>query len=304
MNNKDNKFDNDFKEGFTSNLVDSFNADYRNQKNLELYISGQKTKSSSAYESNVLLSEEDKEDFNSESYYNYDFKDSENLENNRHYNLERPKKKVYFFRALILLAFTLTITVIFSVKLKSPFLEVGNNYSVDELYSIICPVTIQNIGPFNNISEVNNEDLTCAALWYTILTHQNNEYNLYDDKNRIIIPLSDIEQSAKELFGSQCDINFIAPKYDAFFEIDKTTESVYVLPFSNCDCYMPVIVSVSDKLDTTVVKVGYVSSSDMSRTTYDFETQNEPNPEKYMDYILKKDSETQNLYIESLKDSE
>lgn len=304
MDNKSNKLDNGVKDGLTSNFVDSFNADYREQKNLDLYISGQKNKSSSAYENNALLSEDGKENFSSESYYNYDCKDSVNLENNRHYNLNHPKKKVYFFRALILLAFTLTITAIFSIKLKSPFLEVENNYSADELYSIICPVTIQNIEPFNNISEVNNDDLTGAVLWYTILTHQNNEYNRYDDKNRIIIPLSDMEQSAKALFGTQSNIDFKTPEYDTFFEVDQATDSVYVLPFSNCDCYMPVIISTSNEQETTVVKVGYVSSTDMSRTTYEPETQNEPNPEKYMDYILKKDSETNNLYIESLRNSE
>lgn len=276
-------------------FIDSFIMDYRNNNVKNIYVKNDNQ--------GTQVNCNDIHD----NYDSLDNKDVNNDNDDKTLNKKYTRKQSSpFIKGIIMLLLTSTIAIWFANNLRNQI----NNVDFDiineqDINNIVCPLVMQDPSPFNSIEEADPISLTYACVWYTILSHQENEYDSYDEYNRIVIPLKDVEDSAKILFGYSNNVRLENPSEDSFFEMDFDNRLVYILPCSNCDCYMPKIISKESKFkDTIIVKVGYISPMDPCRLACKQDDLLEPTPEKSMNYILKKDKKACNFYIDAVNNIE
>lgn len=162
--------------------------------------------------------------------------------------------------------------------------------------TFLTPVVMQDPQPFASPDKAPDDFVLNASLWKTIMANNGTNYTDYDDAGKVLVPLGDVVQSCRDLFGPDCQLQPNTPAQDTFFEFDSKANQFHVALYSSDSTFIPYTESARRQGDSTILRVGYVSPSDPWRTQTS-STENRPKPTKYMDYVLRTDSSTKKEYI-------
>lgn len=189
------------------------------------------------------------------------------------------------FSLVAVLLIALAVTLTYKHKIISNDLSNYNNF--------ILPVVIQDPKEFKDISEADSQMILESSVWNTVLTKPKDYYNDYDNNGCVIIPLSDVENSAKDLFGTDCPFDIKKNNDQSFLKFDETTNTVHVSPKGTNNSYIP-------NVQNEVVKDKEIILSVICNKS------NNPNgssEQKKMRYTLKKDVSTNKYYISSVSNN-
>lgn len=140
-----------------------------------------------------------------------------------------------------------------------------------ELDDFLSPVMQYNPQAFSDVNGTKQDALLLSAIWRVTDTERIREkkenttvckYQM-DEMGRMLIPISEIEESYATLFGPDAVPYYhnIGDEGSFAFEYDKEN-GYYHVPFvSSPSTYVPVIDTLKTKGDTVTVRVGYVLSS-------------------------------------------
>ena len=149
------------------------------------------------------------------------------------------------------------------------------------------PIVIQDPLPFDSIETAEPEMLLKSAIWSALIKNKETDAYITDESGKMVVPIADIEQDAKRLFGPGIQLKYESfGTEDATFEYHDDDKSFHV-PIFGVNSYSVYVESAKQKGDKITLKVGYVASySDKWRQDKDGNTI-PPEPSKYMEYELK-----------------
>lgn len=159
----------------------------------------------------------------------------------------------------------------------------------------IWPVVMQDPEPFDEQNPPNFELMLNSSVWVAAANQQPNCLNS-DNNGRVIISIEDVNKACNTLFGKDLQMfNEDSSLYMNFYEFDSNKKIFYVEAISNDRCFMPKTISLSNKNDRLVLKVGYFVPDHR-------DIKNEKvKMKKQMKYILRKNSKTGKFYISEIK---
>lgn len=140
-----------------------------------------------------------------------------------------------------------------------------------ELSDFLSPVMQYNPQAFSDVNDTKQDALLLSAIWRVTDAERIREkrenttvcsYQM-DEMGRMLIPVSEIEESYATLFGPDAVPyhHNIGDEGSFTFEYDKENGYYHVPLVSSPSTYVPVIDTLKKKGDTVVVRVGYVLSS-------------------------------------------
>lgn len=152
---------------------------------------------------------------------------------------------------------------------------------------LLLPVLMFDPIPFEDVSTVDPLSLLQTSLWATMLGEKRGTFE-FSDSGQMVIPQAEVDMTAANLFGPDLQL-----QHQTFGDIDisyiynPTTKSYQVPVTSPTGFYVPKVVSIKKEKDIYTLVVGYVPPSDV--WNIDFDGNNvQPDPDKYMTYVLKK----------------
>lgn len=169
-----------------------------------------------------------------------------------------------------------------------------------EYDTFLTPVVMQDPQPFASPDKAAEDFVLNASLWRTITANNGTNYSDYDDAGRVLVPLGDVVQACRDLFGPDCQLQPKTPAQETFFEYNSDENKFHVALYSSDSTFVPYTESAKKQGDSTILRVGYVSPSDVWRTQTS-STVAAPTPTKYMEYVLKTSSSTNKEYIYAIQ---
>lgn len=155
--------------------------------------------------------------------------------------------------------------------------------------------------PFASPDKADPDFVLNASIWKT-MTENGSNYTSYDDAGRTIVPLGDVADACRDLFGPDCSLQPKNPAMETFYTYDAGKSQFHVSLYSLEGTYEPYTVKIGRDGDATVLRVGYVSPSDQTRKSSGVSSAGgKPNPTKYMEYLLKTNSSTKKEYIYAVR---
>ena len=145
-----------------------------------------------------------------------------------------------------------------------------------ELYDFLLPVMQYNPEAFADVNKSGQDALLLAAIWRVTEAERirqlrdSSGISSYpiDDVGRMLIPVTEIEESYMELFGSGVEIYHHTIGDDSMsftVEYDKAQGYYHIPSASPSSLYITVIDTLKKKGDKYVVRVGYVLSTKIGR---------------------------------------
>lgn len=198
---------------------------------------------------------------------------------------------------LVLMSAVGLISTIVYAKEKISYI-VNNTEQKNEFAKTIYPLVICDPSPFDDPAKLRNETIISAACWDIILNSDKSAYEHSFDY--IKVPETDIEKHAADLFGEGLTIEHTSViNTDLQFYYDPSVNSYRIPSNPKYFSYSPKVESISVSGDTYTLQVGYISPTPAwIAEFYD----DEPEPEKYVVYVLKKQSSE--YVISAVKQSE
>ncbi|MDF1494449.1 hypothetical protein [Caproiciproducens sp. CPB-2] len=202
--------------------------------------------------------------------------------------------------ALVLILALVGVGFIAAAIGKSIYFAATDDSKLRAYDSFLTTVVMQDPKPFASPDKADEEFVLNASLWKTITENNGTNYNSYDDAGRILVPLGDVVDSCRALFGPDCQLQPKTPAQETFFEYNSEENQFHVALYSSDSSFLPYTESAKKQGDSTVLHVGYVSPSDTWRTQTT-STVAAPTPTKYMDYVLKTDPSTGQEYVYAIQ---
>lgn len=169
-----------------------------------------------------------------------------------------------------------------------------------EYDTFLTPVVMQDPQPFASPDKATEDFILNASLWKTITANNGTNYTEYDDAGRLMVPLGDVVQACRDLFGPDSQLQPKTPAQETFFEYNSDENKFHVALYSSDSTFVPYTESAKKQGDSTILRVGYVSPSDAWRTQTS-STVDAPKPTKYMEYVLKTNPSTNKEYIYAIQ---
>ena len=151
----------------------------------------------------------------------------------------------------------------------------------EEFYYFLQPVLAYSPDPFEDISTVEQDAFLDAAAYRVSIAEQIRmiqeqqknssaevtcQYNV-DDQGRIAIPVEEIEQSYRTLFGPDAPLTHRSVEANALTYSEA--DNCYYVPFTSLITgYRPVIETVKRRSSTYTVRVGFVANNDITIDTH------------------------------------
>ncbi len=157
--------------------------------------------------------------------------------------------------------------------------------------------------PFASPEKADPEFVLNASLWKA-MTENSDSYTSYDDAGRAIVPLGDVAEACRELFGPDCRLQPKNPAEETFYEYDASGNRFYVSLFSLDSVYAPYTQSARREGDATVLRVGYVPPTDETRlqtASAPAASGGTPTPAKVMEYVMKTDPSSRKEYLYAVR---
>ena len=157
--------------------------------------------------------------------------------------------------------------------------------------------------PFGTLEQADPIVLKTAALWASLSTAQENHtLELYDrdpDDMSLYLPAVDVDAAAASLYGPDYKIVHGTLQDDNIvFLYDEVRKAYKIPPTSQGGLYYPKVETMKKHKGILRVTVGYVSSY----STDEFGLPTASDPEKYMDYLFKK--QDGKWYLAAIQESE
>lgn len=186
---------------------------------------------------------------------------------------------------LILAVIGLITVAIVSVNLTRSMLD--NSKEKANFERMLLPVLMFDPVPFESPQEADPLAILQYSLWSALYSDKRESY-MYSDNGLLMVPVSDVDVACANLFGSDVKL-----QHQSFGDLNitytlNTEKNVYEIPVAaQVGYYTPKVEKISKKGDTYTLTVGYLPpgnawTSDLSGNKY------EPEPDKYMLYIMKK----------------
>lgn len=200
-------------------------------------------------------------------------------------NPEGIRRKLYYLFGIVisLLAIVgLVSTINFSIDAVKNFAD--NTQQKNEFAKFVYPIVICDPAPFDMTVRLRNDTLITAALWDIILYEDKSKYEA--DFDMIIVPEVDVEQHGTKLFGTGLSFEHESILGAGVqFYYDEEIKSYRVPANPKYFTYSPYIEEISRVGERYTVTVGYVSPTPAWLT---LTSDDEPEPEKYVEYIVSK----------------
>lgn len=162
-------------------------------------------------------------------------------------------------------------------------------------------VVAQDPQPFASPDKADPDFVLNASLWKT-MTENGSGYSSYDDAGRTIVPLGDVADACRELFGPECSLQPKNPAAETFYTYDSAKAQFHVSLYSMESTYEPYTESVRKDAEGSVLRVGYVPPSDPTRAESGVSSAaGRPKPAKYMEYVLKTDPASRKEYLYAVR---
>ncbi len=207
-------------------------------------------------------------------------------------NPEGLKRKLYFLFGIVitLLAIVgLYSTVVFTSDKIKDFAD--NTQQKNEFARFVYPIVICDPAPFNQTIKLRSETLITAAIWDIILYEDKSKYEA--DFDMIIVPELDVEQHGTKLFGTGLSFEHRSIiGVDVQFYYDESIKSYRIPSNPKYFTYSPYIEDITRVGERYTLTVGYVSPTPAWLTLTSDE---EPSPEKYMEYVVSKRGDEMSL---------
>ena len=175
-----------------------------------------------------------------------------------------------------------------------------NSKRKQEFETMLLPVVIFDPVPFENPVNIDNASLLQYSIWSTAMGEKRDQYE-YDDNNMMIIPASDIDVAAQQLFGPDVKLEHrsFGDLQDSYL-YDEEIRSYHV-PIITITGFATPRVEEINKIsgDTVELRMGYVPPSTILNLDEDGNLGN-PEPEKYMIYEMHKNRN--GWYLYAIKD--
>ncbi len=200
-------------------------------------------------------------------------------------NPEGLKRKLYFLFGIVvsLLAIVgLFSTVGFVVDKVKDFAD--NTQQKNEFAKFVYPIVICDPAPFDQTIKLRSDTMITAAIWDIILYEDKTKYE--SDFDMIIVPELDVEQHCTKLFGTGLSFEHQSIiGADIQFYYDESIKSYRIPSNPKYFTYSPYIENISRVGESYTLTVGYVSPTPAWLTLTSDE---EPKPDKYVEYIVSK----------------
>lgn len=200
-------------------------------------------------------------------------------------NPEGLRRKLYYLLGIVisLLAIVgLYSTVVFTVDVIKDFAD--NTQQKNEFARFVYPIVICDPAPFNQTVKLRSETLITAAIWDIILYEDKSKYEA--DFDMIIVPELDVEQHGTKLFGTGLSFEHQSIiGVEVQFYYDESIKSYRIPSNPKHFTYSPYIEDITRVGERYTLTVGYVSPTPAWLT---LTSEEEPSPEKYVEYIVSK----------------
>ncbi len=200
-------------------------------------------------------------------------------------NPEGVRRKLYFLFGIVisvLAVIGLISTINFTADKIKAFAD--NTQQKTEFARFVYPIVICDPAPFNQTVKLRNDTMITAAIWDIILYEDKSKYEA--DFDMIIVPELDVEQHGTKLFGAGLSFEHQSILgADVQFYYDESIKSYRVPSNPKYFTYSPYIENISRVGERYTLTVGYVSPTPAWLT---LTSEEEPEPEKYVEYVVSK----------------
>ena len=164
----------------------------------------------------------------------------------------------------------------------------------------IQPVMMFDPVPFADIADVDNNILVKTSVWSCLYSDKRSGYS-YDDNGMILIPVSDVDVAAANLYGPDVHLTHTSMEEDGISYTYDAENNVYRVPMmAQGGYYTPMVVSMERvEGDLYEVTVGYIPPGATWTASEDGDSYR-PTPDKYMIYVMRRDDD--NYYLVALED--
>ncbi len=192
---------------------------------------------------------------------------------------------------IILCAIGVVTLVVSAINLTQSF--INNDKEKARFERILIPVVMYDPPPFESVTTLDQPMLLQTAMWSAILNNDDEKW-AKDEFNFSLIPASELDVRAANLFGP--DVKLVHQTfgdYETTYLYDEQNK-VYSVPTSaEVALYTPKVEKITKNGDEVILRVGYVPPGSVWEID-DKGNRFEPDPDKYMNYHLKK---TESGYI-------
>lgn len=171
-----------------------------------------------------------------------------------------------------------------------------NSNAKHDYENMLLPVVMFDPPPFENPTSMRQVDLLMYSVWSTALGSKRDVYE-YDDNMSLVIPASDVDMAAFQLFGPEVVLSHSTfGDYEIVYLYDPTTKSYHVPVSALTGFYTPRVEEIVKKNDIIQLKVGYVPPANAMNIDLSGKGVDERKPDKYMIYELRKGKNSEYLY--------
>jgi len=186
---------------------------------------------------------------------------------------------------LLLALIGLACVVIGSIYLTGRVLD--NSREKTKLEDIVRPLVMFDTVPFERATDIDKTQMLYICMWSALLDAKGQVYRI-DENQEMLVPASDLDVAAARLFGPEVKLEhktFGEYENTYFYDAEKQTYSV---PISiQLYVYSPRVESIEKSGENYLVRVGYVPPTGAYTVNLQGDREN-PEPEKYMIYVMKK----------------
>ncbi len=201
------------------------------------------------------------------------------------------KKKTAKFLGFIIIVFAIIGVVMLIVSISGNIKAKKNDTSADYLkyQKMLVPVVMNDIDEFDDVTKANMSQLVEASLW-SILKGDINTDDYASEDGSLLIPATVVEKQFVKLFGNDVIIKHGTVSTIAFeFEYDSNNQ-VYKVPITGVDpIYTPHVLDKTDKSNTIILTVAYLSGSEWEQDEYGSFVA--PAPSKYVKVTLRRNKD-------------
>lgn len=162
--------------------------------------------------------------------------------------------------------------------------------------SKLLPVLMFDPPPFEDPKTLRTVDLLMYSVWATVLGDKRDTYQ-YDDNLSLVIPASDVEMTAFNLFGPDVALSHDTfGDYEVTYLYDTATKSYHVPVTAMTGFYTPSVEEIVKNGDTLLLRVGYIPPATALNIDFSGKGDREQKADKYMTYELRKGKSEYYLY--------
>lgn len=153
--------------------------------------------------------------------------------------------------------------------------------------NIVRPIVMFDPAPFEKPTDISMDNLLTYSMWSTLMSEKRDTYQ-FGENSELMIPASDLDVAAAKLFGSEVKLtHYSFGDYEMFYFYDEPNQ-IYNVPVNVLlNVYTPEVETITKNGDLYELSVGYVPSGVAWNTEY-AEGRSRPEPEKYMNYFMRK----------------